>query len=128
MGLLSRLLNPNDKARRRRSGQFPVARSQRVPTDGQALERYRYMIQTATPETIEQAHSEAFARLTPGQRRQIVRALARLTPSEERAAIGGASRDDPRALARAATRAEIREPGVIERTLAQPELCCRFRG
>ncbi len=77
--------------------------------DAQALERYRYMLATAPPEDIEQAHEEAFARLTPEQRKQAIRALAQHVPEGE---IRG---DDPASLARAATRAEIREPGTIER-------------
>ena len=51
--------------------------------DQQALERYRYMLRTAPPETIEQA---------------------------------GAS---PQALARVATRAEMRQPGSTERMFGQ---------
>src|SRR6476469_126209 len=38
-------------------------------TDEQAIARYRYMLQTAPPETIERAHVEAFSKLTPEQRR-----------------------------------------------------------
>ena len=34
-------------------------------SDEQALQRYRYMVQTAPPEMVEQAHEEAFAKLTP---------------------------------------------------------------
>jgi hypothetical protein len=30
-------------------------------SDEQAIARYRYMLKTAPPETIEQAHAEAFA-------------------------------------------------------------------
>lgn len=78
-------------------------------TDEQALERYRYMLATAPPEDIERAHEEAFARLTPEQRRQALQALAQHVPEGE---IRG---DDPGSLARAATRAEIRQPGTIER-------------
>jgi hypothetical protein len=77
-----------------------------------ALERYRYMLQTAPPDQIERAHEEAFARLTPEQRRLLLRELAAEVPPEER--VQG---DDPRALARMATRAEMRRPGTIERTL-----------
>jgi hypothetical protein len=79
------------------------------PTDEQALARYRYMLATAPPEEIEQAHAEAFAQLTPEQRRQALQALAEHVPPSE---IRG---DDPAALARTATRAEIRQPGTIER-------------
>jgi hypothetical protein len=78
-------------------------------TDEQALSRYRYMLATAPPEEIERAHEEAFARLTPEQRRQALQALAEHVPPGE---IRG---DDPASLARAATRAEIRQPGTIER-------------
>ena len=78
-------------------------------TDEQALERYRYMLATAPPEDIERAHEEAFARLTPEQRQQALQALAQHVPEGE---IRG---DDPASLARAATRAEVRQPGAIER-------------
>jgi hypothetical protein len=78
-------------------------------TDEQALERYRYMLQSAPPADIERAHEEAFARLTPDQRRQALQALAGVVPPSE---IRG---DDPTSLARAATRAEVRQPGTIER-------------
>jgi hypothetical protein len=84
--------------------------------DGQALQRYRYMLRTAPPETIEQAHEEAFAKLTPAQRERVLRELAALTPEGEQAALAG-RHDDPKTLARMATRAEMREPGAVERTL-----------
>ena len=80
-----------------------------APTDEQALARYRYMLSTAPPEEIERAHEEAFAQLTPEQRRQALQALAEHVPPNE---IRG---DDPASLARTATRAEIRQPGTIER-------------
>jgi hypothetical protein len=78
-------------------------------TDEQALARYRYMLSTAPPEDIERAHEEAFASLTPEQRRQALQALAQHVPE------GESRGDDPASLARAATRAEIRQPGTIER-------------
>lgn len=89
--------------------------AQRTPqqaTDEQALARYRYMLQSAPPETLEQAHEEAFAKLSPEQRRQALQQLAQVTPEAERAALS----DDPRSLGRAATRAEMRRPGTMERT------------
>ena len=82
--------------------------------DEQALQRYRYMLRTAPPETIEQAHEEAFAKLTPAQRAQTLRELAGVTPENERGALAG-GQDDPKSLARLATRAEMRQPGVMER-------------
>jgi hypothetical protein len=91
-----------------RRGDAPPASDQQL-TDEQALVRYRYMLQTAPPEDIERAHEEAFAQLTRDQRRQALEALAKVVPPSE---IRG---DDPASLARTATRAEIRQPGTIER-------------
>jgi hypothetical protein len=84
--------------------------------DERAIERYRYMLRTAPPEDVERAHEEAFRRLTPDQRREVLEALAReVDPSEIRG-------DDPSSLARTATRAEMRDPGTLERTWNGPGL------
>jgi len=72
------------------------------------------LLGTAPTETIEQAHAEAFAQLTPDQRRRVLASLADAVPERERAATANAA-DDPRALARVATRAELRQPGTMER-------------
>jgi hypothetical protein len=74
------------------------------------------MLQTAPPQTLEQAHAEAFAKLTPDQRALLLQQLSTELPEAERSAIPGVSRDDPQALARLATRAEIRQPGTLERS------------
>jgi hypothetical protein len=79
--------------------------------DEQALARYRYMLKTAPPETIEQAHVEAFARLTPPQRRALLEQLRAEMPEAERAY----ATENPQALAQLATRAEVRQPGTMER-------------
>jgi hypothetical protein len=79
-------------------------------TDEQALERYRYLVRTAPPEAIEQAHEQAFAALTPEQRRQALQDLSAEVPEHERA-----TSDDPRSLSRMATRAELNRPGTVER-------------
>lgn len=78
--------------------------------DQQAIERYQYMLRTAPPEDVERAHEEAFAQLSSEQRAAVLRQLAERVPPSE---VTG---DDPRSLARTATRAEMREPGTIERT------------
>jgi hypothetical protein len=83
----------------------------------QALERYRYMLRTAPPETLEQAHAEAFAKLSPEQRQQILSELASSAPEAERRAVASTPIDDPQALGRVATRAEIRQPGIMERSM-----------
>lgn len=111
MGFFSRLFGTENEPPRRAPGTIPPG------GDAHALERYRYMLQTAPPETIEQAHREAFAQLTPAQRRQILHELAQVAPPQERDAIEATPSHDPSAVARVATRAEIRQPGVMERTL-----------
>jgi hypothetical protein len=85
-------------------------------TDEQAIARYRYMLQTAPPEAIEQAHEEAFAKLTAEQRAMVLQGLSEQLPEHERATLRS-DQDDPKTLARVATRAEIRQPGTIDRTL-----------
>ena len=91
---------------------------QAAPADEQAIARYRYLLRTAPPETIEQAHAEAFAQLTPEQRRLVLQGMAKSVPASELAAAerSGAT---PQALARMATRAEMRQPGAMERMFGQ---------
>src|SRR5204862_4276369 len=60
---------------------------------------------------IEQAHAEAFPKLTPEQRRMLLEQLRAEAPERE---IAYAS-ENPQALARLATRAEVRQPGTLER-------------
>ena len=122
MGWLDRLFGRRDDPRVEQRTPAPAAGGQvGAVSDEQALERYRYMVQTAPPEMIEQAHQEAFARLTPAQRAEVLQRLAAVTPEPERAAIA-AGQDDPKTLARLATRAEIRQPGVLERTFGGPSM------
>lgn len=83
--------------------------------DERAVERYRYLLETAPPETIERVHAEAFAKLTPEQRRMVFERLTESAPQ------GEAPRDDqPATLAQAATRSELRQPGTMERSFAGP--------
>lgn len=84
--------------------------------DERAIARYRYMLRTAPPETIEQAHAEAFAQLTPEQRQMVLTDLQQEMPASER---GQNMQTDPQSLARTATRAEMRQPGSVERALGR---------
>jgi hypothetical protein len=115
MGLFDKLkehLAPNTatapSAPRRPAGSADAGRN----PDEVAIERYKYMLRTAPPETIEQAHAEAFAKLTPEQRQQVLAEMSTAVPEAERAQSA-----DPQDLARMATRAEMRQPGMMERTL-----------
>jgi hypothetical protein len=113
MGFFSRLfgMEQGETPRDPRGSVLPAA-------NASALERYRYMLQTAPPETIEQAHREAFDKLGPEQRRQLLSEFVQAAPVNERSALQATSADDTQALARMATRAEIRQPGTVERALS----------
>lgn len=80
-----------------------------------ALERYRYLLRTAPPETIEAVHREAYAALTEPQRRLLLTELAAAAPAGE-----APRSSDPADLAQAATRAELRQPGTLERAYQGP--------
>jgi hypothetical protein len=123
MGFLDRLLGRPDRDQngaaqyggmQNQWGQAPrPAPAQGAATDDErAVERYRYLLRTAPPERIEEVHAEAFATLTPEQRRMVYDEFTRTAPAGE--APRG---DDPRSLAQAATRSEIRQPGFMERSL-----------
>jgi hypothetical protein len=92
-----------------------VGQEPRASADDQAIQRYRYLLRTAPPETIEEAHAEAFAQLSPQQRRMVLDELSSELSEHERAA-GVSYEDDPRSLARLATRTEMRRPGTLERS------------
>ena len=114
MGFLDRLFGGGDDRDRRSAPQVPQASPQRRLTEDElAIERYRYLLRTAPPESIEAVHAEAFAKLTPDQRRQVFRSLSEHAPAGERLVS-----DDPQSLARAATRQEMRQPGSMERAFA----------
>ncbi len=86
------------------------------PQDAQAIARYRYLVRTAPPEAIELAHAQAFARLSPEQRQLLLQQIAAELPPHERA-LAGPANAGPQGLARLITRAEVRQPGTIERLL-----------
>ena len=105
MGILDRFTRRNEQA------------APEWSADDQAIARYRYMLRTAPPETIEQAHAEAFARLTPEQRRKVLQQLSDEMPEGERLAAARLG-DSSESLARIATRAELRQPGTMERAFS----------
>jgi hypothetical protein len=121
MGWMDKLFGSRDAAASPRSTSAPSAP---LSADEQALERYRYLLRTAPPEAIEQAHAEAFAQLTPAQRAQALRELSQGLPASERA---GAD-DRPQTLARLATRAEMRQPGTLERAFGGGGMGGMFAG
>lgn len=82
--------------------------------DQRALARYRYLLKTAAPESIERAHAQAIARLTSGQRQLLLQQIAESLPPSERA-LAGPANDTPHGIARLITRAEIQRPGMAER-------------
>jgi hypothetical protein len=106
MGLFDRLFGTDDNY------SPPTPRRAARSDDEIAVERYRYLLRTAPPETIEQVHAEAFSKLTQEQRDLLFQQLSDGAPT------GEAPRDStPAALASAATRQELRNPGTMERSL-----------
>jgi hypothetical protein len=109
MGFLDRLLG------REEAPQYETRQNPRAPErspDEIAVERYRYLLRTAPPETIEQVHLEAFSKLTDEQRTLLFEQLSADSSLSERP-----SNNSPSSLAHAATRQELRNPGSMERSL-----------
>lgn len=118
MGLLDRLKgylsDDATDSRSRSTGFGGASTATRTPRsdDELAVDRYRYLLRTAPPDAVEEVHAEAFAKLTPQQRRLVFEELSQRAAVADRPAS-----DDPRTLARSATRSELRQPGFLERTL-----------
>lgn len=108
MGFLDRLFGTEETAE-------PAAPRRETTDDQRAVERYRYLLRTAPPETIEAVHREAFAKLTEEQRAIVYEELSKGAGTGERPLSS-----EPATLARAATRAEMRQPGTLERSLSNP--------
>jgi hypothetical protein len=109
MGFLDRVFGASQSP-----GRSDRDTADRASDDERAIARYRYLLRTAPPAAIEQAHAEAFAQLTPEQRVQVLGQLGRELPAGER--VDDPRRADPQTLARLATRAEMRRPGTLERS------------
>ena len=112
MGFFDRLFgtNSDDTAPQQ---QPQTARRDGRTDDEIAVERYRYLLRTAPPETIESVHREAFSKLTPEQRELLFTELSKNAPQ------GDAPRSsDAASLATAATRSELRQPGTMERSMS----------
>ena len=111
MGFFDRLFGSSSDDNQQPRAQAPRADSR---TDDEiAVERYRYLLRTAPPETIESVHREAFSKLTPEQRELLFTELSKNAPQ------GDAPRSsDAAALATSATRSELRQPGTMERSMA----------
>jgi hypothetical protein len=125
MGFLDKLLGRIPTEQQRQSGSVPgygSAPGRGVPPapgaseDERALARYRYLLRTAPPEQLEALHAEAFAALTPAQREQLLQELSTAAPGE------AGSSAEPADLARAATRAEMRQPGTLQNTFSRGSL------
>src|SRR5690606_25836567 len=81
MGFLDRPFGVRDEA----PAAAPAARRREAPSeDERAVERYRYLLRTAPPETIEQVHAEAFSRLTESQRALVYEELSKGAGTGER--------------------------------------------
>jgi len=86
--------------RRQRANDFIQRYEQGPPwsgmNDDEVLHNYQTMAGQLSPQEYEQAAAEAFARLSPEERR----ALRRRLREQRRGQVGGDDNDDPRVLAR----------------------------
>lgn len=105
MGFIDRLFG--NEPQQRSNEKLPARDENEI-----ALERYRYLLRTAPPETIEKAHAEAFEKLTPEQRQLLFTELSQNAPDSDAPRSA-----DSASLASAATRSELRNPGTMERTM-----------
>ncbi len=143
MGFLDKLFGREEKPRHSSGGMFGQGQGhpqQGYPQGGQqprygapprpaaseddrAVARYTYLLRTAPPEQLERVHAEAFEQLTPEQRQQVLGRLSQDLPPGE-----APTTDNPQDLARAATRAEMRQPGYMQRSFAGPGLGSMMAG
>ena len=112
MGFLDRLFGTNSDAEYRETTNRVREASAARSEDEVAVERYRYLLRTAPPETIEKVHEEAFAKLSPEQRKMLFTQLSADAPRGE-----APKADDAHSLAVSATRSEMRQPGTMEKSL-----------
>ena len=113
MGFLDRLFGTHSDDEYRKTTQKVREASAARSQDEIAVERYRYLLRTAPPETIEKVHQEAFSNLTVEQRKMLFAQLSADAPRGE-----APQGDDAHSLAVSATRSEMRQPGTMEKSLA----------
>jgi hypothetical protein len=90
-------------------------REVRPLTVEEALARWRYLVGTAPPEALSEAHGRALEALGEVSRAEVLQRLRSGLSALEPGAVVPA---DPEVLLRAAARAERRTPGFLERALA----------
>lgn len=123
MSFFDRLFGTDDQSTTNRAASGSRAHSPARSDDEIAVERYRYLLRTAPPETIEQVHRDAFSKLTPQQRDIMFEQLTANSPRGEQPAS-----NDAASLATAATRSELRSPGTMERSLSGGTQANAFAG
>ena len=84
-------------------------------TAEEALARWRYLVGSAPPEALSEAHGRALEALGEASRAEVLQRLRAGLSALEPGAVVPA---DPAVLIRAAARAERRTPGFLERALA----------
>lgn len=105
-------------------GSSPGARAgSGTAADRAAIAKYDYLLKTAAPDQLEQAHREAFQRLTPEQRDQVRERL-----SAESGPYDRPQSSSPDDLARAATRGEVQRPGFMAKVLGAGKRIAGSRG
>ena len=86
--------------------------------DYEVQQRYRQVLRNGPPQLVEDAHADAFAQLSPDQRREMARRLREQAAQLDLPYSDPYDRDeydeDPRTLARMAQQAEQQNPNVLD--------------
>ena len=86
--------------------------------DQEVQQRYRQVLRNGPPQLVEDAHADAFAQLSPDQRREMASRLRAQAAQLDQPYTDPYDRDeydeDPRTLARMAQQAEQRNPNVLD--------------
>lgn len=89
--------------------------------DDEVYDRYQRTMQHAPPEVVEDAHVEAFRRLPPEQRAQIVQQFQQASQDPRQPfnyGFSGGDQDyDPRQMARMARQAQQQQPDLLQQVL-----------
>ena len=93
-------------------------------SDQEAMQRYQQVARQLPPDQYEQAAQDAFARMTPQQRRQFAQHLRQRAqqqqvdfPDLNQDGIDDRVQQDPRALAQMTSRMHQQQPGMLEQLL-----------
>lgn len=90
--------------------------------DADVRDRYQRTLEYAPPDVLEQAHAEAFSRLSPQQRAEVLQRFQEANndptqPFQSDQFTGGPQDTDPRVMGRIARQAAQQQPDLLQQVL-----------